>query len=62
MPQLIESDLPWEFGVYGEDEEKIAASSKDPIMKKVWDDKIPVVDINIKKVFKGTHAIINWVS
>ena len=58
---MIESGLPWEFGVYGDEEEELAAKSEDPIMKKIWDDKIPVVDINIKKVFNGTHAIINWV-
>ena len=58
---MIESGLPWEFGVYGDEEEELAAKSEDPIMKRIWDDKIPVVDINIKKVFKGTHAIINWV-
>ena len=59
---MIESDLKWEFGIIGEEEETFAAKSEDPIMKKIWRDKIPVQAINVDKVFKGTHALINWVN
>jgi len=51
--QLVQSALPWKFGVYGEEEEEIAAKSKDPIMKEIWENKITVVDINVKPVFQG---------
>ena len=59
---LIESDLKWEFGIFGEEEETFAAKSEDPIMQKIWKDKIPVQAINVDKVFNGTHALINWVN
>ena len=59
--QLVQSALPWEFGVYGEEEEEIAAKSEDPIMKEIWENKIAVVDINVKPVFQGKQALINWV-
>ena len=48
--------------MYGDEEEDLAAKSEDPVMRKIWDDKVGTVDINVKKVFLGTHAIINWVS
>ena len=54
--------MQWEFGIYGEEEEELAAKSEDPTMKKIWDDKISAVDINVNKVFDGTHALINWVN
>ena len=54
--------MQWEFGIYGEEEEELAAKSDDPTMKKIWNDKIAAVDINVDKVFQGTHALINWVN
>ena len=54
--------MQWEFGIYGEEEEELAAKSEDPTMKKIWNDKIAAVDINVHKVFQGTHALINWVN
>ena len=48
--------------MYGEEEEEIAAKSEDPIMKEIWENKIPVVDINVKPVFQGEQALINWVN
>ena len=48
--------------MYGDEEEVLAAKSEDPVMRKIWEDKVGTVDINVKKVFFGTHAIINWVS
>ena len=48
--------------MYGEEEEEIAAKSEDPIMKEIWENKIAVVDINVKPVFQGKQALINWVS
>ena len=59
--QLVQYAPPWEFGVYGEEEEEIAAKSEDPIMKEIWENKIAVVDINVKPVFQGKQALINWV-
>ena len=31
-------------------------------MKEIWENKIPVVDINVKPVFQGEQALINWVN
>ena len=54
--------MQWEFGIYGEEEEELAAKSEDGTMKKIWNDKMAAVDINVNKVFQGTHALINWVN
>ena len=47
--------------MYREEEEEIAAKSEHPIMKEIWENKIAVVDINVKPLFQGKQALINWV-
>ncbi len=39
---ILSSGLPWEIGLYGEVVEGEMASSEHPVMKAIWDGKIPV--------------------
>ena len=57
----MESNLPWEMGIYGEEEEELMANTDDPIMKEIWENKIPTVDLHVKPVFQGKEIMINWV-
>ena len=51
--------------MYGEEEEEMMASSKDPVIQKIWNEKIlasyaPVPDIF--GVYKGEKIFIDWKS
>jgi hypothetical protein len=39
---VIESGLPWHMVLYGEEEEVLMSVSKDPVIKKIWNDKLIV--------------------
>ena len=65
LEQVIDSELPWEMVMYGEEEEEMMASSKDPVISKIWKGIIevkykPVPDIY--GVFKGEKVFIDWKS
>ena len=49
------------MGIYGEEEEELMANTDDPIMKEIWENKIPTVDLHVKPVFQGKEIMINWV-
>ena len=42
MQDMINSQIPWEIGLSGENVEVQMAESNHPLMKKVWDEKIEV--------------------
>jgi hypothetical protein len=42
LSEVIDSGLTWQMVMYGEEEEARMAVSTDPIIKKIWDDKIVV--------------------
>ena len=44
MEKVIASGLTWEMGLYGEPVENEMATSEDPTIKRIWDDKIPVMN------------------
>ena len=39
LKKVLESGLPWEMVLYGEEEEAMMARSTDPVIKKIWQDK-----------------------
>ncbi|TRY80649.1 hypothetical protein TCAL_06502, partial [Tigriopus californicus] len=42
---VIDSQLPWAMVLYGEEEEKFMAVSKDPVIQRIWQDKV-VIDFS----------------
>ena len=40
LSDVLKSNLPWGMVLYGEEEEEMMAQSTDPVIKKVWDDKV----------------------
>ena len=43
LKEILESDLPWEMMIFGEEEEWRMSKSEDPIIKAIWDGKTIVV-------------------
>ena len=37
LRQVVDSDLGWGLILYGEEEEKVMATSQDPIISKLWE-------------------------
>ncbi len=44
LEKVLDSGIPWEIGLYGEDVEVQMARSEHPTMKAIWDGKIPVIN------------------
>ena len=41
MPrQVLESGLSWAMVLYGEEEEEMMQKSADPVIRRIWDEKI----------------------
>ena len=41
MPrQVLESGLSWAMVLYGEEEEEMMEKSADPVIRRIWDEKI----------------------
>ena len=51
--------------LYGEEEEEMMANSEDPVIRKIWDDKI-VAEYSqvpqIRPVYEGNKVFIDWKS
>ena len=39
LSEVVESGLPWGLILYGEEEERIMAQSKDPVISTIWENK-----------------------
>ena len=39
LQQVLDSGLPWGMVLYGEEEEEMMAKSKDPVIKRIWNEK-----------------------
>ena len=54
------------MGIYGEEEEEEMANSNDPVLKKVWAEKIELFDgpsyETVKPTYEGKEIMINWKS
>jgi hypothetical protein len=40
LSEVLESGLPWGMVLYGEEEEEMMAKSTDPVIKRIWNEKI----------------------
>ncbi len=65
LQKVADSGLPWEMGIYGEDVEMEMARSENPLMKKIWNEKIPVLGEpfafeKVAKVATGKTVLIDW--
>ena len=58
---ILTSGLPWEIGLYGEEVEGEMAASTHPVMKAIWDGKIPVNNepFAYQRVSRATVMILN---
>lgn len=46
--------------LYGAPEEDLMATSDDPTVKKIWNQKLVNDAIDIQSVYEGTKIVINW--
>ena len=54
------------MGIYGEEEEETMANSNDPVLRKIWVEKIELFDgpgyETVKPTYEGKQIMINWKS
>ncbi len=65
LQEVADSGLPWEMGIYGEDVEMEMARSEDPLMRTIWEGKVPVLGEpfafeKVAKVAAGKTVLIDW--
>ena len=53
LAEVLASGLPWGMVLYGEEEEEMMAQSEDPVVRRIWQEKIVTEYSPTPKVRKG---------